>query len=415
MDSSALHIRLLKTISIRCRDKEVTGGRARKPWLLLAYLIWEQDRSVPYEELIDLLWSGQDRSDSTFNALKAILHRARACLDPLYSDAGRTLVLSKRGACSWNSAAPTTVDAKEFLRLCRRSEEAADEEKRLSLLLRALSLYEGDFLPELAGHPWVDETAARLHRQYLKAALAALPLLAQRERWQEAAALSQAAAALEPCREEFCRSLMEALLHLDRRQEAGHVYESFQEHLLAYQGVLPSDELRALYWDSQRLTDPRAISSVTLLQQLQEAPAPGALFCDYDFFRAICRCMARMAQRSGDPIHVLLLSVSGAKGGELPRSSLTLAMDHLQETICTRLRRGDVAARCSASQFAVLLPRATYDNSRTVCDRVTRAFVRQYPHSPAVLQAAVLPLLADEPAKCEAAGAALEDAGRLVE
>ena len=67
-------------------------------------------------------------------------------------------------------------------------------------------------------------------------------------------------------------------------------------------------------------------------------------------------------------------------------------MNNLEELIAGQLRRGDAFTRCSASQFALLLPQASYENSRMVCARITRAFVRQYPHSPAALQSAVLPL-----------------------
>ena len=36
-------------------------------------------------------------------------------------------------------------------------------------------------------------------------------------------------------------------------------------------GVLPSDQLRELYRQSQRSRDPRAVSPVTLLERLQQA------------------------------------------------------------------------------------------------------------------------------------------------
>lgn len=44
----------------------------------------------------------------------------------------------------------------------------------------------------------------------------------------------------------------------------------------------------------------------------------------------------------------------------------------------------------------LLLPQASFENSRRFCRRITKAFVRQYPHSPALLQTSVRPL---EPAR----------------
>ena len=67
-------------------------------------------------------------------------------------------------------------------------------------------------------------------------------------------------------------------------------------------------------------------------------------------------------------------------------------MDNLQEVILNELRRGDAAARCSAAQFVLLLPQAGYEDAQKACRRVCRAFTRQFPHSPARLSFAVLPL-----------------------
>ena len=69
-------------------------------------------------------------------------------------------------------------------------------------------------------------------------------------------------------------------------------------------------------------------------------------------------------------------------------------MEHLQEIILSHMRQGDAAARCSASQFALLLPQASYENGLQICARITQAFSRQFPHSPATLRVSVQSLLA---------------------
>ena len=156
-------------------------------------------------------------------------------------------------------------------------------------------------------------------------------------------------------------------------------------------GVLPSVEIRDLYQTALRSTAPQAISAGSLLLQLQEAPSGGALICEYDFFRTIYQVNIRMSERTGDAVHLVLVSV-GSTGGALSPRSLERVMDHLQEILRLCLRRGDIATRCSASQFAVLLPQANYENSRMVCQRISKAFSRQYPHSPAVLHTDIQPL-----------------------
>ena len=90
-------------------------------------------------------------------------------------------------------------------------------------------------------------------------------------------------------------------------------------------------------------------------------------------------------QEQLDAVHICLLSVTDAAGEELAKRSLDRCMENLQELIRTSLRRGDIAARCSVSQYILMLPQANYENSCKVCDRIVRAFFRQYPHSPAKL------------------------------
>lgn len=43
------------------------------------------------------------------------------------------------------------------------------------------------------------------------------------------------------------------------------------------------------------------------------------------------------------------------------------------------LYQGDVVSRCSVSQMVVMLPQANYENSCAVCQRIIKAFQRQYP------------------------------------
>lgn len=397
MDPAAIQVNMLGRFEIQRGDVQITvSARSRKLYLLLACLIREQDRTVLYSELLDLLWEGQASDSSSLNSLKAILHRARNLLDTLLPEGGRTLILSREGGCQWNPDFPLTIDAEEFSRLTQAVQSTQSKSRQLSLGLKALTLYQGGYLPALSKHPWAAAEAEALHQRYLDTVLHILPLLAEEKRWQEAVELSGAAFALEPHQEELCRARMDALFRLGRQQEAAQIFEDFQEQMLAHRGMMPSDDLRELYRHIQRNSDPRAISPVVLLERLQEPPQSGALICEFDFFRAICHSTARAAGRSSSPVHVALLSVVGDGDSSLAQSSLKRVMDNLQTIILRHLRRGDAAARCSSSQYVLLLPQATYENSWMVCTRITRAFTRQYPHSPAQLRVSVQPLPPDQ-------------------
>ena len=393
--ADALQIRMLGDFSIQSGSSEINdgGNRSKKVWLLLAYMIYCRNRPVTQEELISLLWNEQERSANPLNALKTMLHRARSFLDQMEEGAGHELVLRRGGSYAWNTAIPLQIDIDEFDELCKAGSAAGDEEERLELWTRALSLYRGDFLTRLSSEPWVVPISAYFHNQYIQTVTTVLPLLEAKGRWTEIEAMCRTAVEVEPYQEELYRFLMRALVQAGYQREAIAVYEDMSQLLFSNFGVMPSDETRALYREIVRTVNDRAVSPDLLMEQLRESSGPGgALICDYDFFTAIYHATARAVVRNGDAVHIGLISMVSGDGNELPRRSLDRAMDNLQDIIRLSLRRGDIAARCSGSQFILMLPQANYENSCKVCDRIVRAFARQYPHSPARLNVSVQPL-----------------------
>lgn len=370
-----------------------SANRSYKVWLLLAYLICHRDRVVTQEELVELLWGEDHDSPNPMGALKTTLHRVRTTLDQLFPSAGHDLIVRKNGTYAWTDQIETEVDVTLFEELYQKAQTACEESTRMDCLLQALALYQGDFLSKLASKTWVISASAYYHELYIKALLEALPLLEGQQRFREAAELCRTALGISPYQEPVYQHLMQSLLALGDQKSAVLAYEEMSDLLLADLGVLPSEESRAIYREAIKTVNDRVISPGTLTDQLRErAPAKGALICDYDFFKLLYQVEARSVARSGDAIHIALLSMTGEDGEDLVKRSLGHAMDNLQEQIRLNLRRGDTVSRCSASQFILMLPRANYENSCMVCERILRAFSRQYPHSPAHLHYTVQPI-----------------------
>lgn len=374
-----------------------SNNRTKKVWLLLAYLICNRSRPISPDEMVTLLWGDEEGSSNPLNALKTMFHRARATLEPLGENAGHRLILRRDATYAWNPEVPIRLDIDDFERLCREGSQAQSEEERIRLWTEALSLYRGRFLPKLSSELWVVPLDAHFHHLYVDTLLELLPLLEDRERWKTCRELCRTAVERDPYIEAFYHHLMRALIQLDRQQEAVSVYEEMSELFLAQFGVMPSDDLRNLYREALREVNEHTMPSGMILEQLREPPDKGgALLCEYDIFKSIYHSMARSILRSGDTVHLALVSILPQEGGDLSRRSLDRVVENLQELIRTTLRRGDIAARCSVSQFIIMLPQANFENSRMVCDRLIRAFNRQYPHSPARLHASIHPLEPNE-------------------
>lgn len=395
MNGPTLQVQMLGQFTLRYGDRTISDSddRSRRVWSLLAYMIYNHGRSFAQEELIHLYWSNGEKSADPGNALKSIFHRIRTALDKLQPGLGRLLIRRKAGRYFWNNVIPLSLDIEDFEAHFHAAEAAGDDDVRLSEYQAALALYAGDPLPRITDEIWTIPIVAYYHSLYTRAAAGAIELLEKQERTAEAVALCHQAIHIEPYQEDLYEHLMRGLLRTGDMKGTMSVYEEMSELLFAHFGVMPSETLRTLYRQATRTVNDRTLTMDEVCSQLAEpAPHGGAMVCEYDFFKILYRAEARSIARNGHSANICLLSVSGKDGEMLARRSLDPAMNNLQVLVQNNLRRGDVIARCSISQYIILLPQANYENSRMVADRLVSAFYRRYPHSPARLRYTVQPL-----------------------
>ncbi|MEF2628148.1 MAG: bacterial transcriptional activator domain-containing protein [Agathobaculum butyriciproducens] len=395
MNGPTLQVQMLGQFTLRYGDRTISDSddRSRRVWSLLAYMLYNHGRSFAQEELIHLYWSNGEKSADPGNALKSIFHRIRTALDKLQPGLGRLLIRRKAGRYFWNNVMPLSLDIEDFEAHFHAAEAAGDDDVRLAEYQAALALYAGDPLPRMTDEIWTIPIVAYYHSLYTRAAAGAIELLEKQERTAEAVALCRRAIHIEPYQEDLYEHLMRGLLRTGDMKGAMSVYEEMSELLLAHFGVMPSETLRTLYRQATRTVNDRTLTMDEVCSQLAEpAPHGGAMVCEYDFFKILYRAEARSIARNGHSANICLLSVSGKDGEMLARRSLDPAMNNLQVLVQNNLRSGDAIARCSISQYIILLPQANYENSRMVADRLVSAFYRRYPHSPARLRYTVQPL-----------------------
>lgn len=395
MNGPTLQVQMLGQFTLRYGDRTISDSddRSRRVWSLLAYMLYNHGRSFAQEELIHLYWSNNEKSADPGNALKSIFHRIRTALDKLQPGLGRLLIRRKAGRYFWNNVMPLSLDTEDFEAHFHAAEAAGDDDVRLAEYQAALALYAGDPLPRMTDEIWTIPIVAYYHSLYTRAAAGAIELLEKQERTAEAVALCRRAIHIEPYQEDLYEHLMRGLLRTGDMKGAMSVYEEMSEQLFAHFGVMPSETLRTLYRQATRTVNDRTLTMDEVCSQLAEpAPHGGAMVCEYDFFKILYRAEARSIARNGHSANICLLSVSDKDGEMLARRSLDPAMNNLQVLVQNNLRRGDVIARCSISQYIILLPQANYENSRMVADRLVSAFYRRYPHSPARLRYTVQPL-----------------------
>lgn len=394
MESNILRINMLGEFSLTYNDNVVddNGSRSKKLWMLLEYLLVFRGREVTQNEIIDLLWPDEDVTNPA-NTLKVLIHRIRQMLDQIGLDSKR-LIVSRRSTYSWqNDGVKLVVDTDLFEDLCRKAEAVDDPEDRLNYLLRAISLYKGDFLPKTAYEVWAVPICTYYHGIYIKIVKDAVVLLKERKRLDDIIRICRNAVQIDPYDEALHINLIEALADSGRYREALSHYESATKMFYSQFGITPSPEFMAVYKQVIKMTNDVETDLTIIKASLQEMQeARGAFHCEYEIFKEIYQLEARAQMRSGQTIFLCLLTVTDANGERLKQKTLTSTMDKLMNTIGCALRHGDVYTRFSISQFLVLLPCVTLENGEMVMERIIRRFHHDYPRSTAIVHYSVQPI-----------------------
>ncbi len=206
------------------------------------------------EQLTEILWpdASPERAQSTFYTT---VHRLRKIVHP-------RVIVRSAGAYRVNEDVVARYDAREFERSIADA-AAVDGAASVTLLERAMVLYVGPFLQDMAGE-WCEAERDRLERQYLLALdrLAAIHTAAGRHR--ECIAVCERTVALDPFREDAHARIIRAHLALGDRTAARRALDKCTATLRDELGVGPGADVQLLA---------RAIDSETALDSSQRSVA----------------------------------------------------------------------------------------------------------------------------------------------
>src|SRR5215218_5423914 len=228
----------------------------RQGRLLFAYLVAEQGRPVPRDELAEALW-GEAPPATWEKALTVLVSKLRGLLAECAPD-GAIALTSAFGSYRLTLPEDTWVDviaAADAVAEAEAALAAGDLERARAAATLAASLARPRFLSGEEGD-WVDAKRRELS-DILRRALSCLAEACLRAGEQvEAAKWATETIALEPYRETGYRHLMAAHAAAGNRAEALRVYERCRQLLATELGAYPSPETESIY------------------RELLEAPAP---------------------------------------------------------------------------------------------------------------------------------------------
>jgi YVTN family beta-propeller protein len=238
---------------------------------LFAYLVAEQGRAVPRDELAEALW-GAHPPATWDKALSVLVSKLRGVLGEHGVD-GAAALTSAFGCYRLELPPGSWVDviaAADAAREAERALAAGDVAGARDAAASAEALARRPFLPGDDG-AWVEAKRRELAEVRVRAVtvLAAAALAAGNG--QDAVTWAEEAVVLEPFRESGYRRLMEAHVAAGNSAEALRVYERCRRLLADELGAYPSPDTEAIY--RRLLEAPSAATEETATDEPPPAPA----------------------------------------------------------------------------------------------------------------------------------------------
>lgn len=360
-------------------------GRTRKLWNLLQYLLIKRGTMVPQSDLIAIAHL-DGRKGKPENSLKNLIYRLRSQLEN--SDLPKqNYIICERGAYAWNPNIPVTLDVEVFEQEWKEACALEhDSENRLIHYLAAIELYKGKFLPQSQSEEWVQSLEGYYHHIFADCVNGAYEIFKEKKDMGFMEELCRKSLNMDPLSEELCRLYINVLIQQNQYKRALSVYSAFVDRLQKEADQRPSEAMIRLYQDVIKMISNMQADINMVKNDLKEASAGnGAYYCQYEIFKNMYRLLARSISRTGQSVYLLLFTVSDANGDMPTVKMLHSAMRALQLGIGKSLRRGDVYAQYSNTQYVVLLQSLNEENGRMIANRVISNYEQIYQNKKVVV------------------------------
>ena len=371
-----IKVYLLGRFELLYNGKPITEylGNSRKSIVLLKYLIINMGKRVPVTDLIDNLW-GDEMGANPENALKTMISRLRSALNDAVPNLGESIVTEK-GTYRWEPKEPCEVDTARLEHLHKAVMDAAAFTPEVKAqCLEVLALYKGDLAGVVTGDEWVTSQSIYFHNLYLNVMHYLLARLTELGEYEEVVDICRKVLEIDAYDEMVHFSMMSALHYAGRNNAALAQYRYVVDLYYKQLGTEPSEKILDFYKELIKADLSVKADLQAIAKDLnQNFSASGAFLCDYAIFKDIYQLQLRNLDRSNTKIYIVLLTLARFSETEQAPENFELAMENLLEVIRTTLRKGDIVARYSSSQYAILLPMKEAADGYVVMERIKKRF-----------------------------------------
>ena len=378
--SKSINIQMMREFVITIDGREISSlvSRTRKGVALIEYLILNNNREVPKQRLLNILWGGYANSNPE-NAMKTLISRVRKMLqdeDPVLAEC----IVSLRGAYMWVNAPGMHVDMLDIMDIFEMLPREKDAGKRRQMYDRMIRLYKGDLF--LTGDIEGGESyEAALHSEYLNAIYEYVELLRSEEDYGMVVEVCRKAQVIDPFDDRLHMEMMQALVDSNRSDEAMKQYREVTDRSQKYLDVEPSEEMQVFYRKIVKNSDSLRFNLDYVRNELKEGDnRRGAYVCSYEVFKDICNLQRFNLERLGCTLFLGLIMLYEPIEGRLDPQREE-SVQTLLRILQSNLRKGDSIMRFSPTIVAVLLPTVNFTTGNMIMERIRHLFMTEYPNA----------------------------------
>lgn len=362
-----------KQVTLKCHETS-------KVMQLFLMLLHAGETGIPKGKILQNLYEREDIQDSK-NALRILIFRLKKLLQdtelPKWD-----YIRTEKGYCIFEGGGELEIqiDAKEFKKTAELAKAAAGEEEQITLLRQACEQYRGEFLAQLSTEEWVMLESLRYKELYVWCLETLCGLLKKHGEYEEMLSLYNRAIALYPF-DEWQVAKIDCLIAMDRYKDALKAYEETTTLFFEELGLSPSEKMLTQFKTMSGRIQNAAANMPNIQERLREGIyRRGAYYCSYPSFVDSYRIIARVVERTGTSVFLMLCTLLNSRGEPLKEDQiLTEEMENLGNAIERSLRRGDIYTRYSSNQYLVLLSGIAQENCSITYNRINMNYKKMFP------------------------------------
>lgn len=344
-------------------------GSRHKMWSLFKFLVSRKGIPLPTQTIMETFWPKvEDPTDTS--ALRTAVCRLRANLEPkraIYSRA--SYVICTKDTCAFNINTPFWLDLDEFEKLIAKAHRIGigDKAAGIELYLKAIDLYEGDFLSEDLYQEWTVIPREHYRRLFLDAVKEAAVWSLEIKGLLTARAILERGLEIDPLVEDLHALLMRTLIELGDKKAAVQHYTYSTGMLYRELGSKPSSELKRLY---QQIREGEGLPEKEKLTLIEKEDGP--FVCTPELFRNLLALEKRRIARNGGEATLVIMELN--QRGVVRQQKGNAPAGDLEAIVRECLRKSDIVCRLDERHLAILLPSTGLAGSKVTVANIRNLF-----------------------------------------